>query len=218
MGFFNDVFRDVDRLVRMGARPLSLVMNPGAMVVASYRFARAIRTLPRRLRFPLVAAHAPVDLLLRTITSTELPAGANIGGGLHVGHIGGIVVSPQAQIGRDCNLSQGVTIGVGGRGDKRGVPFIGDRVYIGPGAKLFGPIRIGNDVAIGANAVVCDDVPDNAVVVGMPAKIISMRGSQDFVVKGRRRPSLGKLFIEALGYKVPALPAAATALDLLLPA
>ena len=217
MGFLDDVFRDVDRLVRMGATPLALAMSPGAMVVASYRLGRAIRTLPRQIRFPLVAAHAPLDLALRTMTSTDIPAGADIGGGLHVGHIGGIVVSPQAHIGRDCNLSQGVTIGVGGRGDKRGVPFIGDRVYIGPGAKVFGPIRIGNDVAIGANAVVCDDVPDNAVVVGMPARIISMRGSADFVVKGRRRPPLGKMLAEALTRKLP-LPAAASALQLLLTA
>ena len=215
MGFFEDMFRDVERVMRMGARPLELAMSPGSMVVASYRLARALRTLPRRLRFPLVALHTPIDLALRTVTSTEIPAGADIGGGLHVGHIGGIVVSPDVHIGRDCNLSQGVTIGIGGRGDKRGVPHIGDRVYIGPGAKLFGPIRIGNDVAIGANAVVCDDVPDNAVVVGMPARIISMKGSQDFVVKGRRAPKLGELFSRVLGEKLSALPV--PNLQLLLP-
>ena len=75
-----------------------------------------------------------------------------------------------------------MVIGHAGRGGKQFVPIIGDRVYIGPGAKLFGKIRIGNDVAIGANAVVTKDVPDNAVVVGVPAKIISYKGSSDFIL------------------------------------
>ncbi|WP_202807026.1 serine O-acetyltransferase [Planktothrix agardhii] len=77
-----------------------------------------------------------------------------------------------------------MTIGVGGRGEKSGCPVIGDQVFIGPGAKIFGKIRIGNDVAIGANAVVTKDLPDNAVAMGIPAKIISYEGSQDFVILG----------------------------------
>jgi serine O-acetyltransferase len=64
----------------------------------------------------------------------------------------------------------------------RGSPTIGDRVYVGSGARLIGRITIGNDVAIGANAVVTKNLPDNAVAVGVPAKIISYEGSKDFVV------------------------------------
>jgi serine O-acetyltransferase len=85
-------------------------------------------------------------------------------------------------MGEYCNLSQGVTIGVGGRGENSGCPKLGDRVFIGPGAKILGSISIGNDVAIGANAVVTKDLPDNAVAVGVPAKIISYKGSKDFIV------------------------------------
>jgi serine O-acetyltransferase len=70
---------------------------------------------------------------------------------------------------------------VGGRGENRGSPKLGDRVFVGPGACLFGSITIGNDVAIGANAVVTKDLPDNAVAVGVPAKIVSYKGSQDFI-------------------------------------
>ena len=73
-------------------------------------------------------------------------------------------------------------IGEAGRGDYRGVPQIGCRVYFGPGAKVFGRIRIGDNVAIGANAVVCEDVPDNAVLGGVPARVLSLKGSGDFVV------------------------------------
>ena len=62
------------------------------------------------------------------------------------------------------------------------IPVIGDRVYLGAGAKIFGGIRIGNDVAIGANAVVTKALPDNAVAVGVPAQMISYEGSRDFVI------------------------------------
>lgn len=74
-----------------------------------------------------------------------------------------------------------MTIGVNGRGEKSGVSKVGDRVFIGPGARLFGAIKIGNDVAIGANSVVTKDVPDRAVVMGVPAKIINFNGSQEYV-------------------------------------
>ena len=74
-----------------------------------------------------------------------------------------------------------MTIGQSNRGDRRGVPTIGSRVYIGPGAKIIGNIQIGNNVAIGANAVVTKDVPDNAVVAGIPARIISMDGADGYV-------------------------------------
>jgi len=62
-----------------------------------------------------------------------------------------------------------------------GVPTIGDNVYIGPGAKLFGAIVVGDNAAIGANCVVTHDVPENAVVVGIPGKVISYEGSQGYI-------------------------------------
>lgn len=91
------------------------------------------------------------------------------------------MISAGADIGENCNISQGVTIGVVNRGPKAGAPSIGDRVYIGPGAKIIGNIKIGNDVAIGANAVVTKDIPDNAVAVGVPAKVISYEGSAGYI-------------------------------------
>jgi serine O-acetyltransferase len=97
-------------------------------------------------------------------------------------HTNGIVIHIDAKIGNYCNLGQQVTIGVGGRGEKRGTPKLGNRVFVGPGAKIFGAITIGNDVAIGANAVVTKDLPDNAVAVGIPAKVISYEGSKDFII------------------------------------
>lgn len=105
----------------------------------------------------------------------------NIGEGFYIGHFGQIFVSSQAVIGTNCNISQGVTIGVVNRGKNKGAPVIGDRVYIGPGVKIIGNIKIGNDVAIGANAVVTRDLPDNSVAVGIPARVISEEGSFGYI-------------------------------------
>lgn len=106
-----------------------------------------------------------------------------IGAGFYIGHAGGIVVNEQVTIGKNCNLSQQVTIGVSRRGERAGVPVIGDNVYIGPGAKIFGKITIGNNAAVGANCVVTKDVPENGVVVGIPGKVISYEGSAGYINK-----------------------------------
>ena len=108
-----------------------------------------------------------------TFTSDEsskiiaYPAQKNIqiGEGFYIGHFGGITISYATKIGKNFILSQQVTIGISGKGEKRGCPIIGDNVYIAPGAKLFGKIKVGNNVRIGANAVVHEDIPDNATVV-----------------------------------------------------
>lgn len=91
----------------------------------------------------------------------------NFGSGVCFCHYGTLVVNQNARIGRNCRIHVGVNIGSYG-----GAPSIGDNVYIGPGAKIFGPITIGNNVEIGANAVVNRSFPDNVVIAGIPAKII----------------------------------------------
>lgn len=111
----------------------------------------------------------------------SIPIGTDIGPGLYIGHFGCIVINGKARIGKNCNLSQGVTIGQINRGSRQGVPVIGDAVYIAPGAKVVGNIRVGNHVAIGANAVVIDDVPDFAACVGIPARIIPDMGVEGYV-------------------------------------
>jgi len=111
----------------------------------------------------------------------SIPHTTSIGPGLYIGHFGGIVVSLHARIGRNCDLSNGVTIGQMNRGKRKGYPIIGDSVYIGPGSRILGNITVGSNVAIGANAVVIDDVPDNAVVAGVPARVVSYKGSTGYV-------------------------------------
>ena len=104
-----------------------------------------------------------------------------IGSGLFISHFGGIIINPNCIIGKNLNINQGVTIGQVNRGSKIGSPEIGDNVYIATGAKIIGNIKIGNNVAIGANCVVTNDIPDDAVVVGIPGKVISYKGSQSYV-------------------------------------
>ncbi|MDD2852260.1 MAG: serine acetyltransferase [Desulfuromonadaceae bacterium] len=125
--------------------------------------------------------------IVEIATGIDIPFTARIGRGLYIGHFGQIILSTRTVMGEFCNLSQGVTIGEAGRGAERHVPRIGDRVYIAPGVKLFGKLTIGNDVAIGANAVVTRDLPDNAVAVGIPAKVINLESSRDFVNFNHRK-------------------------------
>jgi len=181
----DELWRDLDRMARAGARPVNILLDVATWVAISYRVGRTLRALPRVLRIPAVYAHKPIDVLLGTLSGIALPVEAEIGGGLRLGSVGGIRVAPDAYIGRDCDLSEGVTISSVG-----GTPWIGDRVLIGPGAKIAGPVRVGNDSMIGCNAVVEADVPDGATVAGIPARVVAGNGSRGKLVPGRKRPPL----------------------------
>ncbi len=103
----------------------------------------------------------------------EIPRGV-FAPGLSIAHHGTITVNGEAVVGRNCRIDAQTTIG-----DVRGeAPTIGDDVYIGSGARILGGVRIGDEVAIGANAVVIEDVPDRVTVGGIPARVISRRGSR----------------------------------------
>ncbi len=99
---------------------------------------------------------------------------ASIGGGLLIQHGFSTIINAKS-IGKNCKVYQQVTIGNNGEGR----PIIGDNVVVCSGAKIIGGITVGNDVIVGANAVVCKDVPDHCVVAGVPAKIIKRRNSMD---------------------------------------
>lgn len=109
------------------------------------------------------------------LTGIQLPLSVNVGAGLVFSHYSCIIINGSTTIGDNCTIFQGVTIG-SVRGAKGGVPVIGDNVVISSGAKIIGNVRVGNNVMIGAGAVVVSDIPDNAVAVGVPAKVISYKG------------------------------------------
>lgn len=111
----------------------------------------------------------------------EIPESAKIGRGLYLDHFGGVVISPFATLGSNINLAHGVTIGRTSRGKKRGVPTIGDRVWIGAHAIVVGLISVGNDALIAPGAYLNFDVPSGAVVIGNPGKVVSYKGSAGYV-------------------------------------
>jgi serine O-acetyltransferase len=149
----------------------------GFWALVLYRFGRWRYTIPwRPVRAPLSFLYKFSKFFSEMLLGIELPCEAVIGRRFVIEHTGAIVISGDAVFGDDCVVRQGVTVGLRNR-NLRGSPIIGDRVDIGAGAKLLGKIRIGNDVAIGANAVVLCDVPDGCIAVGVPA-VVKLRRAQ----------------------------------------
>jgi serine O-acetyltransferase len=145
-----------------------------AMLV--YRFGRwryGVRPVPLRKFYSLV--YHVLFKVVQIVTGIELPCEAEIGHNFVIDHFGGIVISGYAKFGNNCRIRNGVVVGLRRIEDKR-APTIGDNVDIGAGAKLLGPIRIGSNVLIGANAVVTVDVPDDCIAVGVPA-VVKPRGN-----------------------------------------
>lgn len=120
-----------------------------------------------------------IMLLIFLIYNSKIPYKAQIGKGTFCGYSGiGVVIHSDAVIGDNCMIGQHVTIG-GGNSKYAGVPSIGNNVSISHGAIVFGGITIGDNVTIGANAVVNKPIPANAVVAGVPAKIIRIKSAND---------------------------------------
>lgn len=141
-----------------------------AMLVYRYgRWSSSLRWRP--LRMPFFFLYKLLKILSEILTGIELPCETTLGRRFTIDHFGGIVISGDAVFGDDCRVRNGVTVGLRFTFE-RGSPVIGNRVDIGAGAKLLGPIHIGDDVRIGANAVVLCDVPSNATAVGVPARIL----------------------------------------------
>lgn len=162
MTFFEDL-----RVAREG------ILSLGFWALQVYRFGHLrYRFNSKLIRYPLAMLHVLLDKLAEIICGVSIGVSARIGRRLIIEHSGAIVIHGAAEMGDDCIIRQGVTIGNRRLDDPFGAPQIGHRVNIGAGAKILGRVKIGNDVEIGANAVVLKDVPDNAIAVGVPARII----------------------------------------------
>ena len=149
----------------------------GFWVMVVYRFGRwRYGVRPTILRRPCSALYRVFYKLVQIATGIELPCEVPVGRNFVIDHFGGIIVSGYAQFGDDCRIRNGVVVGLA-RIDESAAPRVGHRVDIGAGAKLLGPITIGDDVIIGANAVVLCDVPSNSLAVGVPAVVKPRRSS-----------------------------------------
>ena len=162
--------------------------SEGVWALLVYRFGRALRT---RRWTPLVAiawaVYRALSIPVRLLGGIHLDIDARIAPGFYVGHCGGVFIGPGVRIGANCSISQLCYVGAAGQGAPGAgafAPTIGERVYLGPGSKVMGEVHVGSDAAVGANAVVLDDVPPHAVVLGGPARVVSMKGSAGLIYLG----------------------------------
>ncbi len=159
--------------------------SPGLHAIWSYRVAHRLWQRPA-----LKPAARILSTLTRAVTGVEIHPGAQIGRRFFIDHGMGVVIGETAEVGDDVMLYHGVTLGGRSLEKVKRHPTVGDRVTIGTGARVLGPVVLGEDVQIGANSVVVKDVPAGAVATGIPAKI--------------RFPQVGEDPYEAL-FREPAL-------------
>lgn len=158
-------------------------LEQGLWALLIYRLSAGVyhSELPKPLKRGLLLLAVIGQKWSEIVTGISLPYSALIGPGFYIGHFGNIFIHPQAIIGRDCNISQGVSIGISGKGERRGVPIIGERVFIAPNAVVVGKIQVGSDAVIGANSLVNRDVPAHTTVLGVPAQVVSQQGSREYI-------------------------------------
>lgn len=157
------------------------------MIIRTYKFGNWVfyKTKNRILKRLLSVVYKFLDKTIQLIFGTEVPAKTRIGANVVLAHGGqGIIISPSSVIKDNVIIYHQVTIGGLGLGhlvgdgymnkNKSGAPVIGNNVFIGTGAKILGPVKVGDGAKIGANAVVTKDVPANSTAVGIPAKILNI--------------------------------------------
>ena len=144
-----------------------VLLYPGFHALLFYRIAHFFQ----KVHWKFVARM--ISQLARWLTGIEIHPGATIGKRLFIDHGMGIVIGETTTIGDNCTIYHGVTLGGTGKDKYKRHPDLGSNVSVGCGAKILGPIKIGNNVKIGANAVVLKEVPDNSTVVGIPGNIVN---------------------------------------------
>ena len=158
---------------------LKTFITPGFKAIFVYRLGNFANKQFFLIKYFLYIFYFPLDYLIRILWGISISRKAVIGPGLFINHFSGIFIHDKVKLGKDCTVSQGVTVGVKyGMNDKG--PKIGDEVKISAGAKVIGDINIGSKVIIGANAVVTKDLPSNCVAVGVPAKVVKEINSEDW--------------------------------------
>ncbi len=144
---------------------------PGVHAILLYRMAN--RLWQRDWRYPARL----ISYIARIWTSIDIHPGATIGHRFFIDHGAGVVIGETAEVGDDVTLYHGVTLGGVSWNKGKRHPTLGDRVVVGAGAKILGPITVGADARVGANSVVISPVPESRTVVGIPGKIVQSRTS-----------------------------------------
>jgi len=152
---------------------MEVLYYPGIQAILLHRIAHFFWNL----KLPYIPRY--LNLMSRQLTGIDIHPGAEIGGEFFIDHGTGVVIGETSEIGNNVTMYQGATLGGtgGARGEKRH-PTVGNDVVIGAGAKILGPITVGDRVKIGANSVVTKDVPPDSTVVGVPGTIIARKGER----------------------------------------
>jgi serine O-acetyltransferase len=155
------------------ARNLEFLLYPGFHAIFFHRFIHVLYNLGIPF-FPRLFSQ-----MSRFLTGVEIHPGATIGGGFFIDHGAGVVIGETAEIGENCVLFHNVTLGGTGKHQGKRHPTLGNRVFVGTGATLLGPLNVGNNVSIGANCFLyMVDIPDDSTVVGTPGVIVRKDGQK----------------------------------------
>ena len=167
---------DVARYREKGYRGKELWLHPAVWAIASYRLGNWLYVNKPfyLIRIPLKLVSFIASKFCEVFMEMCIDPHASIGGGLYIGHIGGVHINPQAVLGKNCDVAHRVTIGTSAMG-RQGAPVLGDDVYIGTGATLVGKIRVGSGAKIASNTLVMSNIPEGATVMGVPGRIIMRR-------------------------------------------
>ncbi|MBQ8967778.1 serine O-acetyltransferase [Ruminococcus sp.] len=151
---------------------LEILTYAGLHAVAMYRVAHWFYIRD----FKFIARS--ISQTARFLTGIEIHPGAKIGKGLLIDHGAGVVIGETAEIGDNCLLYQGCTLGGTGKDQGKRHPTLGNNVMVGCGAKVLGPFKVGDNSKIAANAVVLESVPANCTAVGVPARVVKQNGKR----------------------------------------
>jgi serine O-acetyltransferase len=185
MNLFQLIRTDYKKYKKYGGNFFSIVFfTQGFWAIFQYRIAHYI--YQHQLPIPILKQFLHLFCLIlqkciEITTGISIPASVHIGHSFYIGHFGGIILNPKSIIGNNCNLSQGVTIGVSGQGENRGVPKIGNNVYVGANVVIAGNIRVEDNVLIGACSLVNINVAENSVMLGVPAVKVSDKSSEGYI-------------------------------------
>ena len=166
MKFFKELYEDARNIKEKDPACRNIleviILYPGFHILVFHRLAHFL------YRHKLLFGARLISQIARFMTGIEIHPGAKIGRRLFIDHGMGIVIGETTTIGNDCTIYHNVTLGGTGKDKNKRHPDLGNRVIVGCGAKILGPIKIGNNVKVGANSVVLSDMEDNLTVVGIP--------------------------------------------------
>ena len=183
MNFLILILSDYKKYRKYGGNFITILFfTQGFWASFQYRVAHAVHMMSIPILKQLLQLLCLIwQKIIEMSSGISIPASAQIGHSFYIGHFGGVILNAKTIIGNNCNISQGVTIGISGQGKNRGVPKIGNNVYIGANAVIAGSIIIEDNVLIAACSLVNTNATSNSVMLGVPAIKVSEKSSEGYI-------------------------------------